>query len=43
VPLANVKLYRSFRKGTWNTICLPCAVDNPTDVFGEGTRVARLS
>lgn len=43
VPLANVKLYRSFRKGTWNTICLPCAVDNPTDVFGEGTRVARLA
>ena len=43
VPLANVKLQRSFLKGLWNTICLPCAVDNVTDVFGRGTVVARLS
>ncbi|MBR1788797.1 MAG: Ig-like domain-containing protein, partial [Bacteroidaceae bacterium] len=42
VELANVKLQRSFRKGSWNSICLPCAVDNPEEVFGTGTKVARL-
>ena len=43
VELANVKLQRSFRKGTWNTICLPCDVENPDAVFGAGTKVARLT
>lgn len=43
VPYANVKLQRSFRKGVWNTICLPCAVEDPAGVFGEGTLVARLT
>lgn len=43
VPCANVKLQRSFRKGAWNTICLPCDVKNPVDVFGLGTKVARLT
>ena len=38
----NVKLYRSFLKGAWNTICLPCAIDDPEKVFGAGTEVARL-
>ena len=42
VELANVKLQRSFRKGSWNSICLPCAVEKPEDVFGTGTKVARL-
>ena len=42
VRAANVKLFRSFRKGTWNTITLPCAVSNPAAVFGEGTVVAKL-
>lgn len=39
----NVKLYRSFLKEAWNTICLPCAVENPQEVFGAGTQVAQLS
>ena len=43
VELANVKLQRSFRKGTWNTIVLPCAVSDPEAVFGTGTQLARLS
>lgn len=43
VELANVKLQRSFRKGTWNTIVLPCAVSEPAAVFGTGTQLARLS
>ena len=43
VELANVKLQRSFRKGTWNTICLPCDVYNPEEVFGTGTLLARLT
>ena len=43
VQLANVKLQRSFRKGTWNTICLPCHVYNPEEVFGTGTLLARLT
>jgi len=43
VELANVRLQRSFRKGTWNTIVLPCAVPNPDEVFGTGTQLARLS
>lgn len=38
----NVKLYRSFLKEAWNTICLPCAVENPEEVFGAGTQVAKL-
>ena len=43
VEIANVTLQRSFRKGTWNTICLPCAVEDPQTVFGSGTLVARLT
>ena len=39
----NVKLYRSFLKEVWNTICLPCAVENPEEVFGAGTQVAKLA
>ena len=39
----NVKFYRSFLKEAWNTICLPCAVENPQDVFGAGTQVAKLT
>ena len=39
----NVKLYRSFLKEAWNTICLPCAVENPEEVFGAGTQVAQLA
>lgn len=41
--LSSVSLYRSFRKGSWNTICLPCMVDDPVQVFGVGTKVARLT
>lgn len=43
IELANVKLMRSFRKGTWNTIVLPFDVPNPDEVFGTGTQLARLS
>ena len=43
IEVANVKLQRSFRKGTWNTICLPCAVEDPQAVFGNGTLLARLT
>ena len=39
----NVKFYRSFLKNAWNTICLPCAVENPQEVFGTGTQVAKLT
>lgn len=39
----NVKFYRSFLKEAWNTICLPCAVENPEEVFGTGTQVAKLT
>ena len=39
----NVKFYRSFLKEAWNTICLPCAVENPQEVFGAGTQVAKLT
>ena len=39
----NVKFYRSFLKEAWNTICLPCAVENPEEVFGAGTQVAKLA
>ena len=39
----NVKFYRSFLKEAWNTICLPCAVENPQEVFGTGTQVAKLT
>ena len=39
----NVKLYRSFLKEAWNTICLPCAVEYPEEVFGAGTQVAKLA
>ena len=39
----NVKLYRSFLKEAWNTICLPCAVESPEEVFGAGTQVAQLA
>lgn len=42
IERANVVLLRSFVKGVWNTICLPCPVDNPEAVFGAGTKVARL-
>lgn len=40
---AYVVLYRSFRHGMWNTICLPIEVENPEATFGTGTRVARLT
>lgn len=40
---AYVVLYRSFRRGMWNTICLPIGVEDPVATFGAGTRVARLS
>lgn len=40
---AYVVLYRSFRHGMWNTICLPIEVENPEATFGSGTRVARLT
>lgn len=43
VEYANVTLKRSFRKGYWNTICLPCDVNDPAEVFGANTIVARLS
>lgn len=43
IELANVKLMRSFRKGTWNTIVLPCAISDPDEVFGTGTQLARLT
>lgn len=39
----NVKFYRSFLKNAWNTICLPCTVENPEEVFGTGTQVAKLT
>lgn len=39
----NVKFYRSFLKNAWNTICLPCAVENPEEVFGTGMQVAKLT
>ncbi len=39
----NVKFYRSFLKNAWNTICLPCAVEDPEEVFGTGTQVAKLT
>ncbi len=40
---AKVTLYRTFYKNEWNTICLPCAVPHPEEVFGKGTEVARLT
>ncbi len=40
---SSVSFYRSFRKGCWNTICLPCDVNDPNAVFGDGTRVLRLT
>ena len=43
VEQASVRLQRTFRKGGWNTICLPCPVDDPQTVFGDGTRVAQLT
>lgn len=43
VEYAHVTLKRSFRKGYWNTICLPCDVDDPVTVFGASTVVAQLS
>ena len=43
IELANVKLMRKFRKGTWNTIVLPFDVPNPDEVFGTGTQLAKLS
>lgn len=43
VETADVRLQRSFRKGGWNTVCLPCPVDDPQAVFGSGTRVAQLT
>ncbi|EHG23770.1 hypothetical protein HMPREF9332_00584 [Alloprevotella rava F0323] len=43
IELANVTLKRTFRKNSWNTICLPCPVQNPANVFGTGTVVARLT
>lgn len=43
VERANVSFYRSFRKGTWNSVCLPCAVTDIDAAFGTGTQVVRLS
>lgn len=43
IELANITLQRSFRKGTWNTICLPFDVAYPGDVFGRGTLIAKLT
>ena len=43
VERANVSFYRSFRKGTWNSVCLPCAVSDIDAAFGSGTQVVRLT
>lgn len=40
---ANVTLQRTFQKGLWNTICVPCYIPDPETVFGEGTQVAQLT
>lgn len=40
---ANVTFQRTFQKGLWNTVCLPCYVADPAAVFGEGTQVAQLT
>lgn len=37
---AHVSFYRTFTKDVWNTVCLPCSVEKPEEVFGEGTKVA---
>lgn len=43
VESAYVGLYRSFRRGMWNTICLPVGIADPADVFGSGTQVAAFT
>lgn len=40
---ANVRLQRTFEKSLWNTVCVPFDIDEPANVFGEGTQVARLN
>lgn len=35
-----VGLYRTFRRGMWNTICLPVDIAQPEEIFGAGTQVA---
>lgn len=40
---AKVSFYRTFVKDVWNTLCLPCPVESPEKVFGEGTKVAKLT
>lgn len=40
---AFVGLYRSFRRGMWNTICLPVDISDPAAVFGTGTQVAAFT
>jgi hypothetical protein len=40
---ANVTLQRTFQKGLWNTLCVPCSIPDPEAVFGEGTQVAELT
>lgn len=42
IPAASVTLKRTFSKGQWNTIVLPCAVNDPVAVFGTGTEVAEF-
>lgn len=43
IDQATVRLQRTFVKGGWNTVCLPCPVADPQAAFGGGTRVARLT
>ena len=40
---ASVVLLRTFYKGVWNTVCLPCDVTDIEAAFGKGTQVAQLS
>ena len=40
VENTNVKVVRTLKADQWNTICLPFAVDNLEEVFGEGVQVA---
>ncbi|MBR5930298.1 MAG: hypothetical protein IKZ93_09975, partial [Prevotella sp.] len=43
IDRANVTFQRTFQKGLWNTVCLPCHIPDPKAVFGEGTQVAQLT
>ena len=43
IDRANVTFQRTFQKGLWNTVCLPCYIPDPEAVFGEGTQVAELT